>query len=140
MVEYGRIIAYLTLIILIFIFGYTQIVSSREPINQITPSHELITQITLSPDPIIGGWGYHENLNSGMEAHIQFYSDGTYFQSIKYCQENSCRGLLPIQGKWKKEGDGKYHLTRDDIVQLWNYSSSENCIYNEADKNLEYCR
>lgn len=129
MIDSRQIFTFLTIMCLVLIIGCTQI----------APSH----------DPIIGAWNYHANVDHrGMNAYIQFDSDGTYSQNIEYCQVMtitnqsviSCRGLAPIQGNWKKEWNGTYQLTRDNIIQLWDYSSSQNGIYNNDDNTQVYFR
>lgn len=128
MVDYSKIVPYFFIIILTSFFGYA------------LASHY---------DPVIGAWSYDGiTIQGGTKANIQFNSDGTYLHNVEYCQimkisnksTISCRGLAPIQGHWTKEWDGKYHLTRNEVVQVWNYSSLSNCIYNEENKNQMYCR
>lgn len=97
-------------------------------------------------DPIIGYWAFSSSGNqTGLTKGIQFNKDGTFNQHSEYCGGDSsghwCKGLEPISGTWKIEGDGKYLLT--DVYgrsEIWFFSSSQNTIFPEGRQSEIFSR
>jgi hypothetical protein len=115
MVDYGRIIAYLTLVCLILVFGYAYYLN------------------TPQPDPFVGDWLY--TFPGGGYTHISINASGEFDErSASNIVGPSGRriGLAPVHGTWKKQETSTYRLNSSgNGIEILVYSPSEDVIYDK---------
>jgi hypothetical protein len=115
MVEYGHIIAYLTLIFLILVFGFAHYPHAPQT------------------DPIIGNWLY--SFPGGGYTYISINSSGEFDERSASNIVGPYKrriGLAPIHGTWKRQWNGTYSVNSSSRgIRLLIYSASQDIIYDK---------